>query len=290
MDRFEGKTAVITGGASGIGRALAERCAAERMNVVLGDIQEDALETTVRAFEEHQVNVLGVHTNTMLRESVEALRDKAIERFGNVHVVCNNAGVFGTRHVAQPLWEVPEEDWDWVMGVNFDGVLYGVQAFVPHMLAHGEGGHIVNTASVAGITAGGGNYGVSKHAVLALTESLERDLQAAGGNVSASVLCPGFVDTKIFESERNRPDVLTVGNEQDDGDFFGSAMTAAGKPPAEVAELVFAAIREQTFYVLPHPSWDEIVRERTEAILARGEVAEFDIERLLQKREAGEHI
>lgn len=289
MDSFEGKTAVITGGASGIGLALVERFGAERMNVVLGDIQEDALQAAVRQFEERQVNVLGVVTNTMLRESVESLRDEAIEKFGNIHVVCNNAGVFGTRHAMQPVWEVPEEDWDWVMGVNFDGVLYGVQAFVPHMLAHGEGGHVVNTASVAGITAGGGNYGVSKHAVLALTESLERDLIDAGGEVRASVLCPGFVDTKIFEAERNRPDVLRVGAERDEGNF-GRAMTAVGKPPAEVAELVFDAIAKQTFYVLPHPSWDELVLGRTQSILARGDVAVFDMERLQQKQASGEQI
>ena len=289
MESFEGRTAVITGGASGIGLALAERFAAERMNIVLGDIQEDALEAAVRQLESRQANVLGVLTNTMLRDSVNALRDEAIERFGNVHVVCNNAGVFGTRHVMQPVWEVPEEDWDWVMGVNFDGVLCGVQAFVPHMLGHGEGGHIVNTASVAGITAGGGNYGVSKHAVLALTESLERDLVAAGGEVRASVLCPGFVDTKIFEAERNRPDVLRVGENQEGGEF-GRAMTAVGKAPADVAEAVFDAVRSQTFYILPHPSWDEIVRERTEQILARGDVATFDMERLRRKQADGEQI
>ena len=289
MDSFEGKTAVITGGASGIGFALAERFAAERMNVVLGDIQEDALSEAVRQLEDRQANVLGVLSNTMLRDSVIELRDQAIERFGNVHVVCNNAGVFGTRHVMQPVWEVPEEDWDWVMGVNFDGVLYGVQAFVPHMLGHGEGGHIVNTASVAGITAGGGNYGVSKHAVLALTESLERDLIAAGGEVRASVLCPGFVDTKIFEAERNRPDVLRVGEDQEGGEF-GRAMTTVGKPPSEVADLVLAAVRDRTFYILPHPSWDEIVLDRTQKILARGDVASFDAERLQRKQEAGEQI
>ena len=209
MNHFEGKTAVVTGAASGIGRALAERFAQARMQVVLADIEQDALDRTVAELEQHQHRVLGIVANTMIRESVEALAKRAIDEFGKIHIVCNNAGVASTASGMKPIWEISERDWQWVMGVNFWGVLYGLQAFVPHMLEHGEEGHIVNTASLAGLMPGGGTYGVSKHGVLALTETLHRDLQARGAKIGASVLCPGFVNTNIFDAERNRPKDLS---------------------------------------------------------------------------------
>ncbi|HEY5645740.1 MAG TPA: SDR family NAD(P)-dependent oxidoreductase, partial [Pseudomonadales bacterium] len=156
MQTFEGKTAFITGAASGIGLALAEKAASERMNVVLADVEEQALSLAVRKIEERQVRAIGVPVNTMLAESVSAAAERAIAEFGRVHLVFNNAGVASTRSAGKALWEVPDQDWDWVMGVNFYGVLYGIRAFVPHMLEHGEPSHIVNTASLAGVLPGGG--------------------------------------------------------------------------------------------------------------------------------------
>ncbi len=292
MQNFEGKTAVITGAASGIGLALAERAAAARMNVVLADIEEQALEQAVRQIEQRQVRAIGVAANIMLEESVNALAERAISEFGKVHLLCNNAGVASAGSAGKAVWELADREWDWVMGVNFYGVLYGLRAFVPHMLAHGEDSHIVNTASLAGLLPGGGTYGVSKHGVLALTEGLQRDFNERGANIHASVLCPGFVKTRIGEAERNRP------AEQADAELSAetSEMMAAvmndmlsrGKAPAEIADIVFDAVAENNFYILPHPAWDEFVRARTEQILARGPLATTDMEEMQRRREAGE--
>ena len=295
MQDFEGKTAVITGGASGIGRALADRFSAARMNIVLADIEPEALDKAVTELAERQNRVIGVVTNTMLRESIQELADRAIAEFGNVHVLCNNAGVASTSSGGKPVWETPQSDWEWVMGVNFYGVLYGVQIFVPHMLAHGEPSHIVNTASLAGVLPGGGPYGVSKHGVLALTEGLQRDLASRDANINASVLCPGFVKTQIFAAERNRPDALAATEPtQREAQAMLTAvaenMLAKGKDPAEIADTVFQAINNEAFYILPHPAWDDIVRERVEQILARGGVASTDMTELLRRRDAGEQF
>ncbi len=293
MNHFEGKTAVVTGAASGIGRALAERFAQARMQVVLADIEQDALDRTVAELEQHQHRVLGIVANTMIRESVEALAKRAIDEFGKIHIVCNNAGVASTASGMKPIWEISERDWQWVMGVNFWGVLYGLQAFVPHMLEHGEEGHIVNTASLAGLMPGGGTYGVSKHGVLALTETLHRDLQARGAKIGASVLCPGFVNTNIFDAERNRPkDLSSSTGPQAPAEMvaMGRAMLAQGKPPSEVADIVFKSIQEDRCYVLPHPAWDAIVRSRVDAVLARGAPMTMDFEDMTKRRAAGEQF
>jgi NAD(P)-dependent dehydrogenase (short-subunit alcohol dehydrogenase family) len=293
MKQFEGKTAVVTGAASGIGRALAERFAQARMQVVLADIEKDALDRAVRELEERQHRVIGVVTNTMLRDSVEAMAKKAIAEFGKVHIVCNNAGIAAMASGLKPIWEVSDRDWQWVMGVNFYGVLYGIQAFVPHMLAHGEEGHIVNTASLAGVMPGGGTYGVSKHGVLSLTETLHQNLTAAGAKIGASVLCPGFVNTNIFDAERNRPkDLATAAGAEPAPEMreMGRAMLAAGKQPSDVAEIVFKSIQENRFYILPHPAWDPIVRARVDAILARGAPMTFDMADMMKRRMAGEQF
>ena len=293
MDQFEGKTAVVTGAASGIGLALAERFAAARMQVVLADVQQDALDRAVAKLEQRQAPVLGVLTNTMVEESVRSLAERAVAEFGKVHILCNNAGVASTRGGrGTAIWEVPAADWDWVMGVNFYGVLYGLQAFVPHMLAHGEPGHIVNTASLAGLMPGGGSYGVSKHGVLCLTETLYNDLKARDAKVSASVLCPGFVNTNIFDAERNRPrdlasPVSPIPNEQMQ---VARSMLAQGKDPADIAEAVFQSIRDDRLYVLPHPAWDDFVRARVEHVLARGGPATLDLEDMLRRRASGEQF
>ena len=298
MREFAGKTAVVTGAASGMGLAFARRFAAEGMNVVLADIEEDALNAQVTQLEQEERNVLGVIVNTMRRETLENLRDETIAKFGNIHILCNNAGVagfddagLGDGGATRGPWEVPDSTWEWVMGVNFWGVLYGCQVFIPHMLEHGEEGHVVNTASVAGLTPGGGAYGVSKHGVLALTEGIYQSFEAMGANLSASVLCPGLVNTNIGLAERNRPaefgDQIPVSGEAAEALV---AMLSGGMDPNQVAEIVFNSIVEQRCYILPHPSWDDFVRGRVEHVLARGAPVVLDFEELMRRRAAGEQV
>ena len=175
MRNFEGKTAVVTGAASGIGKALAEKFAQEKMQVVLADIEEEALEKTVDNLRQYQHRVIGIKTDVLIEESIDELFSKAKEEYGNIHILCNNAGI-GANSGNKAIWEIDKHDWDWVMGVNYQGVLKGIQTFLPHMLEHGEEGHVVTTVSMAGLLPGAGTYGVSKHAVMALTEALSRDL------------------------------------------------------------------------------------------------------------------
>ena len=284
MREFAGKTAVVTGAASGMGLAFARRFAAEGMNVVLADIEQDALEAQVQRLQQEERSVLGVTVNTMRRETLERLRDETIERFGNVHILCNNAGVAGRDdalgvaggHTA--TWEIPDNTWEWIMGVNFWGVLYGLQVFVPHMLEHGEEGHIVNTASLAALIPSGSAYAVSKHAVLTLTEGLYQQFEQLGANLSASVLCPGLVNTSILQAERNRPEELgdKLIEIPDEEAAMLEGMFAQATDPADVAELVYQAIVEQRCYILPHPELDDIVRGRVEHVLARGAPISLD--------------
>ena len=294
MREFEGKTAVVTGAASGMGYAFAERFAAEGMNVVLADIETDALNAAVTRLEQQERNVIGVEVNTMRRETLENLRDQALDRFGKVHVLCNNAGVTSRQDAgigAFPVWEVPDSTWDWVMGVNFWGVLYGVQVFVPHMLEHGEEGHIVNTSSVMGLVPSGSAYGVAKHGVLTLTEGLWHHLRAVNSNVSASVLCPGFVNTQITDAERNRPaefgDMIEDTPEQR---ALFQSLLGEGMEPSDVAELVWQAMVNDQLYILPHEGWRDIVRGRVEAILEGGEPVEIDFQDMMQRRARGETV
>jgi len=294
MQDFEGKTAVITGGASGIGLGLANKCADLRMNVVIADIQEDALQAAVADFEERQCQVHGVITNTMVEDSVRNMLAEAQARFGNVHLLFSNAGVAAARQ-QKALWEMSSADWDWVMGVNFYGVLYGIQAFVPHMLDHGEESYIVNTASLAAVMPGGGTYGVSKHGVLALSESLQNQLNMIKANIHAGVLCPGYVNTNIMDAERNRPEDLSGGVAYTDEaraamQAFAEETLRKGMATSEIADIVFAAMENNQFYILPHPAWDDMVRSRVEQILARGGVATFDPEYINRKRNAGEQV
>jgi NAD(P)-dependent dehydrogenase (short-subunit alcohol dehydrogenase family) len=293
MNEFEGKTAVVTGAASGIGLALASRFADARMQVVLADIEEAALERAVKQLEERQATVLGVVANTMVEESVQSLAAQAINEFGKVHVLCNNAGVASTAGTpGGGIWEVPNTDWDWVLGVNFYGVLYGLQAFVPHMLEHGEQGHIVNTASLAALMPGGGTYGVSKHGVLCLTETLYNDLKARNAAIGASVLCPGFVKTQIIDAERNRPSELASGGAGAPAEMVAvaQAMIDQGKDPADIANAVFESIEQDRLYILPHPAWDDTLRSRVEHVLARGGPAALNLEDIMQRRAAGEQF
>jgi NAD(P)-dependent dehydrogenase (short-subunit alcohol dehydrogenase family) len=264
---LRGKVAVVTGAASGIGRALADRFAAEGMRVCLADVERGALARAAGELAAAAAEVLAVPTDVARAEEVEALRDRVLERFGAVHVVCNNAGV----SLGGAVWEASLADWRWVLGVNLWGVIHGVGTFVPMLLAQGEEGHVVNTASMAGLTspAGGGAYNVSKHAVVALSETLHRDLAARGARVRVSLLCPSWVDTRILESARNRPAepegaprAAPAASEE------ARRLLAAGMAPARVAERVVDAIEAERFYVITHPDQKPRVRARLEDVLA----------------------
>jgi NAD(P)-dependent dehydrogenase (short-subunit alcohol dehydrogenase family) len=278
MDGFAGKVAVVTGAASGIGLALAERFAAEGMKIVLADIEEAPLNAAEEAIKARGGTAMAVRTNVLHEPDIKRLADTAFATWGNVHILCNNAGVAGGAG-ADGIWNVPKEDWDWVLGVNFSGVLHGIRHFVPRMLAAGEPGHIVNTASAAGITSSrSGPYAVSKHAVVALSERLYRDLKLCHAKVSASVLCPGWVNTRITESARNRPEELlpnalaqlALTPKVEMMRRAVSELVRNGLPPAEVAGLVFEAIRSDTFYIVPvQPDINEAIALRLEDIRLR---------------------
>jgi NAD(P)-dependent dehydrogenase (short-subunit alcohol dehydrogenase family) len=275
MQDFEGKVAVVTGGASGIGLAMATRFAQEGMKIVLGDIEEAALETAVARLRQQEFEVHGVLTDVANAASVENLARETIERFGKVHVVCNNAGVGGSR--AARIWDATLDDWNWAMGVNTWGVIYGIHSFVPIMLAQGEEGHIVNTASVAGLVQGNRVYSVTKHAVVALSEALYDGLMLEGARVSASVLCPGLYFTNLSAAERNRPDSLsekpdetrTMASDPAIAERARQLRDTIGRQPDDLAERVLQAIKNNQFYIITHDDYDGVIRERMENILTR---------------------
>jgi NAD(P)-dependent dehydrogenase (short-subunit alcohol dehydrogenase family) len=266
------KVAVVTGAASGIGLGLSERFAAEGMHVVMADVEEPALSKAAAAIADTGASVLPVVTDVADRGAVDALRDSATSAFGAVHVVCNNAGVGGPHG---PLWECPPGEWDWVFGVNLGGVINGVRTFMPVLLEQ-QAGHMVNTASIFGVFAGTlGPYGVSKHAVVALTETLHFNLRSLGvSHVGVSVLCPGAVRTNFGTSARNRPSwagppIVRGEAEQASAERF-NRLSVAGASPAEVAGIVVDGIRARRFYILTSENRNEAVARRGEEILAGG--------------------
>ena len=281
MKEFVGKSAVITGAASGIGYALAEKFAEEKMNVVLADIEQEALDAAVNKISDFGVEAIGIQLDVMDKQAVTHLAEESIKAFGDIHVLCNNAGVASTV-VADGIWDLDDSDWEWVLGVNFYGTLYGIQSFVPHMINHKEEGHIINTISLAGILPGEAIYGVSKHAALALSESLWQGLKKKKSKIGASVLCPGFVATNIIESDRNRPDHLAAKNK---ANFVLKKLAATvlkrGKEPNEIAAATLQAIRDNQFYILPHTNYDDMIKERYSRILARTEPQEADMQEVL---------
>ncbi len=273
MKEFRDRVAVVTGAASGIGRGLAERFAAEGMKVVLADVEQSALDQADAEMRERGATVLPVRTDVSKPEQMEQLAQQTLEAFGAVHIVCNNAGVGGP---GGPVWERTLADWQWVLGANLWGVIHGIRVFLPIMLKQEDEGHIVNTASMAGLVSIPmlSIYNVTKHAVVTLSESLYMELQATGSKIGVSVLCPGFVDTNITTSDRNRARELR--NEGGEPELTPQqqmtrqtveGMLKAGMKPAAVADKVFEAVRDGKFYVLTHPEMKDGIRRRMERIL-----------------------
>ena len=270
MKEFKGKAAVITGAASGIGRGIAERCVREGMKVVLADIDEAELAKAETELKAEGGIVLGVRTDVSKRSEVELLARKALDAFGQAHELFNNAGIAA----GGAPWEATWNDWEWVIGVNLWGVIHGVKVFAPLMLAQNSECHIINTSSTAGLIVGSSSapYAVTKHAVVALSESLYLALQQRNSLVKVSVLCPGMVRTNIASAERNRPDDLrnepvAMTPEMQAGLAAFKAALEAATPPQQVVDVVFEAIKNEQFYILSHPEWTEVIQLRTDKLL-----------------------
>lgn len=270
MKDFQGKVAVITGGASGLGRAMAERFARAGMSIMLADVEPNALAKAEAEMKAAGAKVIGVRTDVSKAAEVEALAQQTLAAFGGVHLVANNAGVAEGGNI----WDNTVADWEWVLGVNLWGVIHGVRVFAPIMLAQGSEGHIVNTASVAGLLSppGMGIYSVSKHAVVALSECLHQDLAQKTDKVKCSVLCPAYVPTGIADSGRNRPAELSATRPKSAADLaldasLKKAVQSGKLTAADVAEKVYEAVRDERFYILTHPKIKPSIQWRMEDIL-----------------------
>ena len=269
MQDFKGKTAFITGGASGIGLGMARAFGREGMNVVLADIDIEAAKAAAAVLEAEQIKVHPVRVDVAERAAVREAALEAIAAFGKVHLVCNNAGVAG----GGPIGTVPERDWDWVIDVNLKGVVYGVETFTPLIQSHGEGGHIVNTASIAGLMSAPGAepYSASKYAVVGMSEGWAQQLAPLG--VGMSVLCPGFVRTRIADSTRTRQDRYG-GVHRPRDDAFAAAGTAmagaieAGIDPNIVGQRVVEGVRDGNLYIFTDPRFGDLFEFRVAAIRA----------------------
>lgn len=273
MKEFRDKVAVVTGAASGIGRAIATHCMSAGMKLVLADIEEEALLATEAELKSAGGRVISVVTDVSQRNDIELLAQKTLETFGVVHLLCNNAGVAA----GSTAWETTFKEWKWTLGVNLWGVIHGIQTFVPIMLKQDIEGYIVNIASLGGLLSympAYAAYHASKHAVVAISEKLYYDLGENGGKISVSVLCPGLVSTRIIEAERNRPVEL----QEDTSDrAIAPEMeitlkelrqaTEAGMSPDKVADQMFRSIMEKRFYILTHPEYIPLVQARMEAII-----------------------
>jgi NAD(P)-dependent dehydrogenase (short-subunit alcohol dehydrogenase family) len=282
MEELAGRVAVVTGGAGGIGRAIGERLAAEGMQVVLADVEAPVLDRTVGELRAQSYDVTGVVADVADYRSVVNLRDRAIDEYGAVHLLCNNAGIGAGAE--GPLWEHERNDWRWALGVNLEGVIHGINAFVPGMVASGEPGHVVNTSSGNGGISplrGTPQYAVTKAAVVTLTECLYAQLADAGSAVGASVLFPGpnMLRTGLFESWRNRPTALAKERPRvtpyPTVEDVERQMAAAGiqveyTEPADVADQVVRGVKAGDFWILaPSARIDEQIRARADSMLAR---------------------
>lgn len=274
MKDLEGKVAVVTGAASGIGRALVQRFATEGMKVVLADIEQEALAKAESEMKGQGATVLAVRTDVSKAGDVEALAEKTLDAFGAVHVLCNNAGVVNPAD--RPLWECTLAELEWVMGVNVWGVIHGIRVFVPIMLEQDTECHIVNTGSTGGLvsTPNDAIYTMTKHGVVALSETIRLRLAKEKTKIKVSVLCPGFTNTQLVEAARNRPTEL-----QDDSEVKPLSpqeeqriqtmhqVLQEGMPPSQVADYVVNAIREEKFYIWTHPEFKQEVEARMQNIL-----------------------
>ncbi len=282
IEQLDGRVAVVTGGGGGLGRAMGERFASEGMKVVLADVRAEPLDKTVAELRDRGLEVSGVVADVSKWESVENLRDRAFDAYGAVHLLCNNAGV-GVGAEGR-LWEHEINDWRWAIGVNLYGVIHGINAFVPHMLDHGEPGHVVNTSSGnGGITPilGTPEYSVTKGAVVTLTEVLGAQLNDVGAVIGASVLFPGphMLRTGLFDAWRNRPSELAKAKPRSSPpvtiEQYEQIMRDAGvevqyTPVDEVAGRVVDAVRLGDFWILPPDErTDEQVRAKADSLLKR---------------------
>jgi NAD(P)-dependent dehydrogenase (short-subunit alcohol dehydrogenase family) len=271
MHDFKDKVAVITGAASGIGRGLAIRCVEEKMKVVLADVEAGALEKTRGELEKLGGQVIAVHTDVSRLKEIEQLAEKTLESFGGVHCLFNNAGV----GAGTSVWESTYKDWQWVLGVNLNSVIYACRTFIPVMLNQDTECHIINTASIAGVVSGPGmvTYKVSKHGLVAYSETLYHELTMGQTKIGVSLLCPGTVKTNIMTAERNRPERFRNTISPVIPPMMAMAVKTLteqvknGMPPAQVADMVFAAIREKKFYVFTHPELKDAIKIRMEDIL-----------------------
>ena len=267
MRDVAGKVAFVTGGASGIGLAMVRSFCAAGMKVAIADIEKRALDAAVASFAHSNAHVIGLRVDVTDRDAMAHAADETERAFGKVHVVCNNAGV----GLAGPIEEMSYDDWDWVVGVNLQGVINGIQTFLPHMVAHGEGGHIVNTASLAGHVPvpGLSVYNTTKFAVVGLSETMRAEL--ASRSIGVSVLCPGFVDTNIFTSERNRPDALRAqpGSDPQPMNLEAYAKFLDGMlDPSIVGDMTLHAIQQDEAYIFTHPDIAAGASGRMESIQA----------------------
>ncbi len=266
MNELTGKVAVITGAGSGLGRELSLLCAQAGMRLALADVDAQGLAETVALLPDGTEQFTR-QVDVSKAEAVQALCDATYDNYGAAHLVFNNAGVA----VSGPTWTSTLDDWNWVLGVNLMGVVHGVKSFVPRMLESGEPGHIVNTASLAGLSSvpGSSVYCVSKHGVVTLSECLHHELQAAGGAIGVSVLCPAFFKTGIADSERNRPAEYADANPQGEeyAKFVKAAIEAGRLSAADIAQVTMEAVRDGRFYILPHGGAVRQVETRMQDIL-----------------------
>jgi NAD(P)-dependent dehydrogenase (short-subunit alcohol dehydrogenase family) len=271
IEELQGKVAVVTGGASGIGKGIATQLVAEGMQVVIADIEAAALEATAA-----EIGAVGVRTDVSDVASVQGLAEAVLERFGAVHVVCNNAGIGPMGRIST----LTTDDWRWIVDVNLWGVIHGVTTFLPILEGNADGGHIVNTASVAGLRAvpGLGAYCVTKFGVVALTETLAQELEQDASKVGVTVLCPGTVKTNIKHSSRNRPaDIVPGGLHDVDLELEESRRDNRWLEPTEVGTIVIEAVKRGNLYAVTHPEMYPLVEQRHEGVAAAFEQAALSL-------------
>jgi NAD(P)-dependent dehydrogenase (short-subunit alcohol dehydrogenase family) len=269
MQNLDGRVAWITGAASGIGLSLAKRLAAERMKLVLVDVEAKALEEADAALRASGAETLPIRVDVSSESEMAAAAKQALDRFGLVHLIVNNAGVGGG---GGPMWKLSEADWKWAVDVNLYGVIHGIRFLLPALVDSGEEGHVVNTASIAGLTSTPfmGPYTATKHAVVSISECLSKELELVKSKVGVSVLCPGFVKTRIHESHRNRPGSQQRVDDNPVAQKFAAVLhqlVESGKPVEQIADAIVDAVRGRRFYILTHSEMKPAVEHRMRQIL-----------------------